>query len=479
MRLNIILFFALLCPTIFWGQIVVNEQKFDRSKLEFHIFLENQGTETVEIQAIGIASSYVSLDVCNRAEKTVHLSESHMVDFEVDKVETIRNLLRPVVIQAGEEKGILIRANPLPEAICDYWEADITGILGFSNMQKWYSQAVTISEDDYYNFNDWLDQLEQKKGQKFIFEPDRLSRLQLVEWLENPAEDKIVQALNAFNGFFWPSDETKRLLEPLLEDQDSFIQAVAQDARTQQSRKLTRAIQVLKEPDNFLPSQKKKAIQGLGLAKYQPAAPAILDFWRKDNEMEPHLIARTLIQIDDLAMLPELLTMALEFKKTAEEKRGFSHDRWKWLTISALLAHYGYEKAQSLLDDCLRSVLDNYEYPELRLILEALQRSDQDALKKSLTPFYKEAIKVNFSDDFTLAVLPLYMNYVELSNEEKIKILEPYLNSQHIGLQLEAIELTGKHRLQALRPVLEKLLSETDLWEKRYYLAESLRNLRK
>lgn len=477
MRFNIILFFTLFSTNAIFGQIAVNDQKFDRSKLEFHVFLQNNGKEDVQIEAIGIASSYITLDVCDRAEKTVHLSKSHTVEFEVDKPETIRNLLHPVVLKPGEEKGIVIRANPLPEAICDYWEADIKAIIGFSTMQEWYSGVVTITEDDYYNFNDWLDQVKEHPNQQFIYEPDRLSRLQLVDWIKIEHEHDILKALASFNRFFWPTDEKERLLQPLLQHKDSLIRTLAEAALQQQQHKLSQALKILKTPENFLPSQKKEAIQGLGLAQYQAAVTPILDFWRTDKEMEPHLIARTLIQIDHEEMLPQLLVLAKEFKQAAEEKRGFSHARWKWLTVSALLAHYGYQEAQTVLEDCIRSVMDNFEYPELRLILEALGRSNQEPLKKTLKSFYGEAMQIHFSDDFTLAVLPLYLNYADLDKASKAKTLDAYLNSNHLRLQLEAIRQVGEHQLIQLRPHLETLQSSAKLWEKRFYLFKSLEQL--
>jgi hypothetical protein len=479
MRLNIILFFTFFWANAIFGQILVNEQKFDRSKLEFHLFLVNQGSEAVQIEAIGVASSYITLDVCDRAEKTIHLSESHMVEFEVDKPETIRNLLHPVRLEPGVEKGIVVKANPLPEAICDYWEADIKCILGFSNMEKWYSDSFTITEDDYYNFNDWLDQLEEHEGKQFTFEPDRLSRLQLVDWIQSKRKDDILKALASFNAFFWPTDEKERLLEPLLQDKDTLVQSKAQVALQQQQQKLDRALRLLKATDQYLPSEKKKAIQGLGLAQFQAAVPHLLELWKNDNEMEPHLIARTLMQIDDESMLPELLAMAKQFRKAAKAVRGFSHDRWKWLTVSALLAEDGYQEAFPVLEDCLRSALDNFEYPELRLILEALGRSEQETLKKALSPFYREAMQVNFSDDFTLAVLPLFLNYVDMKKEGEVAVLKPYLNAQHLRLQLEAIRLAGVLKLQALRPILEEHISSAELWEKRYYLFHSLEQLKK
>jgi hypothetical protein len=479
MRLNIFLFLTLFWTNAIFGQIIIKDQEFDRSKLEFHVFLLNQGSEAVQIEAIGVASSYITLDVCDRAEKNDHLSESHMVDFEVDKPETIRNLLRPVELPPGLEKGIVIRANPLPEAICDYWETDIRGVLGFSNMEKWYSEPVTITEDDYYNFNDWLDHLQEHAGQQKEFKAERLSRLQLVEWLQDDDLNHVEKALNSFNRFFWPVKERNRLLQPLLQHEKLEIQSKAAAAMEAQQGKLNSAAEILKNPEGFLPSQKKAAIEGLGLAQYQAAVPHLLEFWSKDEEMEPHLIARTLMQIDDERMLPELLVMAKQFKKSAEETRGFSHARWKWLTVSALLANYGYREALPVLEDCLRSVLDNFEYPELRLILEALGRSEQESLKKALAPFYKEAREIHFSDDFTLAVLPLLLNYVEMKKDAEVEILKPYLKSQYLPLQLEAIQLAGTRQLQVLRPLLEEQLSSAKLWEKRYYLIDSLEKLQK
>lgn len=475
MRLNIFLFLTFFSATVLWGQIEIKEQKFDREKLEFQIFLLNTGQKTLEIRAIGVASTYTTLDVCDEVEKKTKLPDSHVVDFEVDRPETIRNLLRPVLLKPGEDKGILIRANPLPEAICDYWEVDIRGILGFSNMDKWYSQPVTITEDDYYNFNDRLDHLEENPGQKLDFKASHLSRLQLSEWIQKGEKKNLLKALNNFNEFFWPTDQRKVLLAPLLLHEDSIVRQNARLALEKQNEKLAQAIQTLAAQKEGMPSQKKAAIQGLGLAQHEVAIPAILDFLEKDKSMEPHLIARTLMQIDNKAMLPRLAELAAMFKQEAAQKRGFSHDRWKWLTAAALLANYGYAEALPLLKDCMRSVLDNYEYPELRLILEALGRSTNDDLKKALASFYEEAMDVQFSEDFTIAILPLYLQYSDLDKNKKEAILGSFLDSTDKRLRHMSIHLVGQHQLEKLYPKLEQLLLNSTDWEEQYLLNKSLK----
>lgn len=189
-------------------------------------------------------------------------------------------------------------------------------------------------------------------------------------------------------------------------------------------------------------------------------------------------MARTLIQLEAPEMLPDLRTMARSLEQEANEKGGFSHDRWKWLTVAAILAHYGDGEALELLRSSLNFTIDNYEFEELQLILESLQQSNNETLKKALSPYYTRALQLDYAPELRLSALPLYMAYADVEKGKKAELLRSFLATSDVDLKMEVIELAGKHRVKDLLPELRALLEDVDGWEMAYVLRKSMERLK-
>ncbi len=456
------------------GQVKISDQKFERKSLEFQILLSNQTADTIFLNAMGVNSSYITLDVCNRAEKIKENKKDFILDFEVDKKETLYGLKEAIVLIPGQKERVNIQVSPLPMAICDYWETEVRLILGFSNMQKWFSDPIMISEDDYYNFKDWLDQKKKQETENINFEASRNSRPYWVDCLKSGDKAKIASALENFKQFYWPKYDIENLLTPLLNSTDDLLSEKAALAKQQQIEKINEAILKLQQAEKHPPSQLKKAIQGLGLAQAKESVPQIIELWKKDTRLEPHLFSRTLLQIGDVNMLPALRVLCEEFEQKSKEKGGFSHDKWKWFSSAALLANFGDPAALEILSNCLDYVFANYEYQELQLLMEALGRSQNEDLKKNLSNYYSKSIQLNYTDDLTLATLPLFLNYSAPTDDQKREILEDYLVSKNQRLVKLAIFLSGKSKIKTLLPILKSKLSEARTWEEQYLLANSI-----
>ncbi len=477
MRLNITFILGLFFVSNAIGQVTIKEQNFNRKNLEWELRLFNGGKEMVVIEALGATSSFLALEVCQEEPVEPPVFPGLSVGFPVHRQETVLDLVSPVYLPAGEEKSLSVSLFPLPQAVCDYWETEVQLILGTGDLQKLFTTSVTITEDDYYDKKDWLDLFRDKDGDVSSFTPKNISRPKLREELQSEESDRILRALADFNDFYWPVGEANLYLKPLLEHKDSMLQLMALETWRGQQQKLAKARTILARPQQNSPARVKEAVEGLGHAHDEQSVELMLQFWKVDKNTEPHLVARSLIKMNAGGHLDQLRKLALELEQAADLKSGFSHDRWKWLTAAALLAHYGDMEGLPILERSFDFMLNNFEYRELQLLLEALNRSDNEALKQRLNGYFDKAIKVNYSEELTLAALPLYLAFSGEPEKEKVTMLTSLLTSENSDMRKAVIRQAGMQHFVTLLPLLKGQMNQSRRWEERFYLKESMGKL--